>query len=147
MTVYSWNYFHKLADSSINYYHVLYAFMGLAFGIILFLRMKSHIAGKHRDLLIIIGLGFLILSGIQYSNYSNGKTSSSNAQNMLTFFDSISREFKVSKSNIYVNQTSLKEGMVIEIDKDFYKVTFNNDFSSYLLDKTYLMQDEEVVVK
>ena len=147
MTVYSYEYFKNLAETNINYYHVFYAIAGVAFVILLFLRLRSHIAGRHRDLLIIIGLSFFIISGIQYSNYTNGKTSTNNAKNMITFLDSVSDNLHSNINNVYVNQTSMKEGMVIKVNDKFYKVTFNNDYSSYLLDETYLLQRGELDIK
>ncbi|GAB5053008.1 DUF3290 domain-containing protein [Pediococcus ethanolidurans] len=110
--------------------------------LILFLRHRND--GKYRDLLIIFALSACLVGGIQFSNYQRYQTSLNQNAQIIRFLQTVSRKKDVSLKKLKTNKTVLTDKMILKMNHHYYQVNFDSDFSSYYLQRTQLIGDQEV---
>lgn len=139
MTFYGIDYLER--QSNINdYLKYLIIFGSLLILIFVFsLYMRHRIQTKYRDLSIIFFLILMFALGVQYSDYQTNLTKHSQSSQMVNFVKSLAKQESVDTTDIFVNGTQFSDGIIIKIDKKFFKVTLSNDQSSYTLTESYLI--------
>lgn len=111
------------------------------------LYLRHRINTKYRDLSIIFSLTLLFALGVQYSDYQTNQTKHSQSSQMVNFIKSLAKQENKNKNEIYANATQLSDGIIVEIDKKFYKVSLSSDQNSYILTETYLLNDNVTYTK
>ncbi|QWF35674.1 DUF3290 domain-containing protein [Latilactobacillus curvatus] len=105
-----------------------------------YLRHRSD--SKYRDLLIIFGLVGILLAGIQYTRIQQLNTAHSQQAQMAQFIRSVATAQKASLKTVAVNTTSLQQNMVVRVGHQNYQVIFDNNFTSYQLQKAQLISQD-----
>lgn len=105
-----------------------------------YLRHRSD--SKYRDLLIIFGLVGILLAGIQYTRIQQFNTAHSQQAQMAQFIRSVATAQKASLKTVAVNTTSLQQNMVVRVGHQNYQVIFDNNFTSYQLQKAQLISQD-----
>ncbi|HIY92213.1 DUF3290 domain-containing protein [Companilactobacillus sp. HBUAS56275] len=109
-----------------------------------YLYFKNRSDNKYRDLLIIFGLGIFLFIGINYNNYEQQLDINNKTNQTLSLMESVAKDKKVSKNKLYSNSSSLTEGMLIKAGKDIYRVSFDNNLSSYTLSKANIISSQKI---
>ncbi|KRM24271.1 hypothetical protein FC90_GL000748 [Latilactobacillus graminis DSM 20719] len=105
--------------------------------LIQYLRNRSD--SKYRDLLIIFGLVGILLAGIQYTRIQQLNTAHSQQAQMIQFMKSVATAQNAKLKNVAVNTNALQQNMVVRVGHEDYQVTFDNNFTSYQLQKAQLI--------
>ncbi len=109
-----------------------------------FLYFRNRSDNKYRDLLIIFALGIILFIGINYNNYEQQLDVSNKNNQTLTLMKSVARDKEVSTKHLYSNSSSLAEGMLIKAGPQIYRVSFDNNQSSYTLTKANLITSQKI---
>lgn len=94
--------------------------------------------------MIIFGLGIFLFIGINYNNYEQQLDINNKTNQTLGLMQSVAKDKKVSKNKLYSNSSSLTEGMLIKAGKDIYRVSFDNNLSSYTLSKANIISSQKI---
>lgn len=144
MSFYSYQYLYAQNEEP----NFLFIFVILALSIALiftgFMYFRNRTDNKYRDLAIIFLLSIALFFGINYNNYEKQIDVNNQTNQTLTLMKSIAKEKKVSKNKLYSSSSSLSEGMLIKIGKDYYRVSFDNNLSSYTLNKTNIVDTKSI---
>jgi len=109
-----------------------------------YLYFKNRSDNKYRDLLIIFGLGIILFVGINYNNYEKQLDVNNKTNQTLELMRSVAKEKKLSTKNLYSNSSSLNEGMLIKSGNNIYRVSFDNNLSSYTLTNASIISSQEI---
>lgn len=136
-------------QSNLNdYIKYFVIFAALICLIILFsLHLRHRMQTKYRDLAMIVFLLLLFLLGVQYTDYLQNQSNLSQTSQMVSFVKQIAKEKQVKETEVYVNSTQIKDGMIIKLDDSFYQVKLNVDQTSYILQKSFLVNRKINIVK
>lgn len=118
--------------------------LAVAIFITSFLYFKNRSDNKYRDLLIIFGFGIILFIGINYNNYEQQLDINNKTNQTLELMKSVAKDKKVAAKKLYSNSSSLTEGMLIKADKDIYRVSFDNNQSSYTLTKANIISSQKI---
>ncbi|MFC6324114.1 DUF3290 family protein [Companilactobacillus baiquanensis] len=144
MNFYSYQYLYAQNEEP----NFLFIFVILALSIALiftgFMYFRNRNDNKYRDLAIIFLLSIALFFGINYNNYEKQIDINNQTNQTLTLMKSIAKEKKVSRNRLYSSSSSLSEGMLIKIGKDYYRVSFDNNLSSYTLNQTNVVDTKSV---
>ncbi|WP_459127581.1 DUF3290 family protein [Latilactobacillus curvatus] len=94
------------------------------------------------SLIIIFGLVGILLAGIQYTRIQQLNTAHSQQAQMAQFIRSVATAQKASLKTVAVNTTSLQQNMVVRVGHQNYQVIFDNNFTSYQLQKAQLISQD-----
>ncbi|WP_455810516.1 DUF3290 domain-containing protein [Pseudomonas graminis] len=147
MNFYGINYLQ--AQSNLNYY-LKYAiiFSSLFVLIVVFsLYMRHRLKTKYRDLTIIAFLFLLFVSGVQYSDYTNGENIHSQSSQMVNFVKNLSSKKNVSAESIFSSSVQLSDGVIVKVSDDYYRVDLSADQNTYNLVKVGLVNPDITIVK
>ena len=130
-------------QSNINDYLKYFLIFGsLVLLILVFsLYLRHRINTKYRDLSIIFSLTLLFALGVQYSDYQMNQTKHSQSSQMVNFVKGLAKQENIDANEIYANATQFSDGIIVEFNEKFYKVSLSNDQNSYTLTETYLIND------
>ncbi|AUI71717.1 DUF3290 domain-containing protein [Companilactobacillus alimentarius] len=109
-----------------------------------YLYFRNRSDNKYRDLLIIFGLGIFLFIGINYNNYEQQLDISNKSSETLSLMKSIAKEKDLSTKKLYSNNSSLTEGMLIKAGKNIYRVSFDDNQSSYTLTKASIISTQKI---
>ena len=124
----------------VQYGIVVIIFLVLIVATILYIKDKFQT--KYRDLSIIMALILLFMAGINFTEYQNGRNTSVQAAEVTTFLKSISEEYHVKKDQVAINARGLSDGIIVKINKKFYKVNLSSDQTNYVLVRTHLINQK-----
>ncbi|AYE38899.1 DUF3290 domain-containing protein [Companilactobacillus zhachilii] len=109
-----------------------------------FLYFKNRSDNKYRDLLIIFAFGIILFIGINYNNYEQQLDVNNKTNQTLELMRSVAKEKKLSTKHLYSNSSSLSEGMLIKSGNDIYRVSFDNNQSSYTLTRASIISSQSI---
>lgn len=109
-----------------------------------FLYFKNRSDNKYRDLLIIFAFGIILFIGINYNNYEQQLDINNKTNQTLELMQSVAKDKKVKAKKLYSNSSSLTEGMLIKAGKDIYRISFDNNQSSYTLTKANIISSQKI---
>ncbi|MDM7539651.1 DUF3290 family protein [Leuconostoc mesenteroides] len=92
-------------------------------------------------------LFFLFLAGARYTDYQQAKSQDDQKTQMAAFVTKFAKTQGVSKDKLYFNSTTVSDGMLVKMDKKFYRLTISADQQSYSLTRAYLINSKVKVVK
>ncbi|MGX4687291.1 DUF3290 family protein [Vagococcus sp. JNUCC 83] len=146
MEFFTYDYFVNQSNNSHIYQYLLIILILLITLLFILKRSKNKSRLKYRDLIILLSLLLVFLIGIQTNDYQKGKIERGNYSQMLFFLNSVSKKKSVDPEVISVNYKYLKDEMVLKIHNKYYQVNFNNDFTTFKLEETVLVNDESIKV-
>ena len=137
------------SQSSLNdYIKYFFIFSVLIVLIVAFsLYMRHRLQTKYRDLSIITFLLLVFLLGVQYSDYTQNQNKSTQSSQMVNFVKQLAKDKKVDLTDVLVSTTQLTDETLVKIEREYYKVTFSTDQSSYILQKTYLLNSNMSIIR
>ena len=109
-----------------------------------FLYYRNRSDNKYRDLLIIFAFGIILFIGINYNNYEQQLDVNNKTNQTLDLMRSVAKDKNVNAKKLYSNSSSLTEGMLIKSGKDIYRVSFDNNQSSYTLTKANVIGSQKI---
>ncbi|HGA1493105.1 TPA: DUF3290 family protein [Streptococcus suis] len=83
-------------------------------------------------------LMFIIL-GIQIEDYMQNNQDFTQSQVLTQFIKSVAIDNHVSEKEVYVNSTTLKDGIIVRYNEENYTVNLNSDNNSYTLVRTHVI--------
>lgn len=146
MTFYTYNYItqHSQFNNA-----VWYALSFLALAALLFVSIKylrSSFSSRYRDLVVLLFLAVIFLGGMQYGDYNRMKSDREQTSRMAQFVQSLGKDLDVPVSDIKVNSTNLKQGMLVDVEGTFYVIHFNADYTSFQYERTHLLRRDIQIV-
>lgn len=146
MTFYTYNYItqHSQFNNA-----VWYALSFLALAALLFVSIKylrSSFSSRYRDLVVLLFLAVIFLGGMQYGDYNRMKSDREQTSRMAQFVQSLSKDLDVPAGDIRVNSTTLKQGMLVDVQGTFYVIHFNADYTSFQYERTHLLRRDIQIV-
>ncbi|MGX7058706.1 DUF3290 family protein [Vagococcus humatus] len=146
MNFYSYQYFLSQAGTAGKIRFVITAGLLLSLAIVLVKWLQHKEATKYRDLFILLLLSLFLISLLQLNDYKQGKIHQNQSAQMVEFLDTVSTNLHIPTKQLAVNNTSLKDGMALQADKQqVYFVHFNEDFSAYSLEESFLTRQTEII--
>lgn len=142
MSLYNYHYFVS-QNSWQKYIGFEFAFvlvLFLIFFIYKYWRDRTRV--KYRDLVTIFALLIIFILGTQISNFEQVRTISNQTNQTSAFIRQVAKDEKTDHSKIYVNSTSIKNGMLMKIHGEFYRVSFDDSYNSYRLSKVNLVSHD-----
>ena len=131
MNFYSVNFLSQNANlnDTIVIYTMVVVFGLMAVGAVASLRNRYNT--KYRDLSIIALLLFLFLAGARYTDYEQAKSNDTQVTQMPSFAQKVAETQHVSKNDLYFNQKTINDGMIVKIKDKFFRMTISPDQQSY----------------
>lgn len=147
MNFYSVNFLSQNANlnDTIVIYTMVVVFGLMALGAVASLRNRYNT--KYRDLSIIALLLFLFLAGARYTDYEQAKSNDTQVTQMPSFAQKVAETQHVSKNDLYFNQKTINDGMIVKIKDKFFRMTISPDQQSYTLTRTYITAKEINYIK
>ena len=147
MNFYSVNFLSQNANlnDTIVIYTMVVVFGLMAVGAVTSLRNRYNT--KYRDLSIIALLLFLFLAGARYTDYEQAKSNDTQVTQMPSFAQKVAETQHVSKNDLYFNQKTINDGMIVKIKDKFFRMTISPDQQSYTLTRTYITAKEINYIK
>ncbi|CCF24644.1 DUF3290 family protein [Leuconostoc citreum] len=147
MNFYSVNFLSQNANlnDTIVIYTMVVVFGLMAVGAVASLRNRYNT--KYRDLSIIALLLFLFLAGARYTDYEQAKSNDTQVTQMPSFAQKVAETQHVSKHDLYFNQKTINDGMIVKIKDKFFRMTISPDQQSYTLTRTYITAKEINYIK
>ena len=124
----------------------LILFVIAVLAIALYRYFKSKQDTKFRELALIAVIGILILAGSKISDLQNSKNSENQYSGALRFVETIAEDLHVNKEDIYINTEAAKDGAIVKVGDQFYRVLTGDSPERYLLEKMEL-QNPKVTIK
>lgn len=135
MIFYSYD-FLKSKVQQINYIQLgLILFVIAVLSIALYRYFKNKQDTKFRELALIAVIGILILAGSKISDLQNSKNSENQYSGALRFVETIAADLHVNKKDIYINTEAAKDGAIVKVGDQFYRVLTGDGPDHYLLEK------------
>ena len=147
MNFYSVNFLSQNANlnDTIVIYTMVVVFGLMSVGAVASLRNRYNT--KYRDLSIIALLLFLFLAGARYTDYEQAKSNDTQVTQMPSFAQKVAETQHVSKNDLYFNQKTINDGMIVKIKDKFFRMTISPDQQSYTLTRTYITAKEINYIK
>lgn len=130
----------QVSINNIIRYIGMFLLFGLIILIIVFL--KKRFETKYRDLAVIAFLSLLLISCMQYMDYSQSLNQKHQVSEVLNFINVLSEKEKIDKNNIYINSYQLNDSTIIKLNESYYSVELNSDKSAFSLKKVTLLNGE-----
>lgn len=111
------------------------------------LYMRHRLQTKYRDLTIIVFLFLLLISGVQYVDYTNSKNIHSQSSQMVNFVRLLAKEKNVSTDVIFSNSVQFNDGAIIKVSDKYYRLNLSADRNTYSLEQTWLTNPAIVIIK
>ena len=146
MIFYSYD-FLKSKVQQINYIQLgLILFIIAVLAIALYRYFKNKQDTKFRELALIAVIGILILAGSKISDLQSSKNSENQYSRALRFVETIAADLHVNKEDIYINTEAAKDGAIVKVGDQFYRVLTGDSPEHYLLEKMEL-KNPKVTIK
>ncbi|MBU7456447.1 DUF3290 family protein [Leuconostoc fallax] len=133
MTFYS---YHYLIKQSTQYTLIQMSFLiliivSVGISALLWYRHRSDL--KYRDLFIIGILAFILLVGMQISEWQTMKSTSSQQSQTTQILKRVAHDQHQPLSRVWTNTRTATNGMLVKIDTKFYQVNLSDDGQSITL--------------
>ncbi|HEL2051270.1 TPA: DUF3290 domain-containing protein [Streptococcus suis] len=101
--------------------------------------LKNRLNTRLRDISIGIVILMFIILGIQVEDYMQNNQDFTQSQVLTQFIKSVAIDNDVSEREVYVNSTTLKDGIIVRYNGEDYTVHLNSDNNSYTLVRTHVI--------
>ncbi|BEU88870.1 hypothetical protein TAMA11512_23340 [Selenomonas sp. TAMA-11512] len=146
MSFYTYDYIvaHSVFNNTIWY---VLSFIALAaFLVVSVKHLRSRLVSRYRDLVVILFLAVVFLGGMQWNSYNATESDRKQSSHMAVFLHSLSEDMQVPVQEIRTNSTSLRQGMIVDVNGIFYSVIFNSDFTAFRYEQTHLLDRDVKIV-
>ncbi|HEM3526402.1 TPA: DUF3290 domain-containing protein [Streptococcus suis] len=92
--------------------------------------LKNRLNTRLRDISIGIVILMFIILGIQVEDYMQNNQDFTQSQVLTQFIKSVAIDNDVSEKEVYVNSTTLKDGIIVRYNGENYTVHLNSDNNS-----------------
>ncbi|WEV41196.1 DUF3290 domain-containing protein [Lactobacillus sp. ESL0684] len=149
MNFYTLKYIEQNQNTNKTILYVLIAAAALTVFVFTLLYLRHRFDTRYRDLGIIALLFLLVFAGTQYEKYVQTNLVKSQSVQIVPFIKSIARDQGVPKSDVLVNSTTLKDGIIVRIDSKNidYQLNLNDDNNSYTLTQAYVIDHKVKIQK
>ena len=143
---YTYSYIEQVGQASHTAWYVI-SFLALAALLVVSIKyLRSSFSSRYRDLVVLLFLAVIFLGGMQYGDYSRMKSDREQTSRMAQFVQSLSKDLDVPAGDIRVNSTTLKQGILVDVQGTFYVIHFNADFTSFQYERTHLLRRDIQIV-
>lgn len=97
---------------------------------------------KYRELALIAFVGILILIGTKVNELQATQLNENQNAGALHLIEIISEKLSVDKEKIYINAQAAKDGAIIKVENQFYRVIISTQPDQYLLEKMTVHQPD-----
>ncbi|GAY72381.1 DUF3290 domain-containing protein [Lentilactobacillus kosonis] len=147
MDFYSYEYLISNQDNSRLIKLIVVGLLVVIIGVFFFLYMRNRFEIKYKDLGIIFATTLLLVIAIQYNDYSNLLTTQKQTGQITGTIKETAKQLGVKPKQVSVNSTTQTDGLLVNTPKGFFRIDFNTDGSSFLLEKIELHNPKINVVR
>lgn len=148
MTFYTLKFIQNNQDANKTVWYILMIIATIAMVLFAVLYLRNRFTTRYRDLGIIALLFLLLFVGTRYEKYVQTNAQKSQSVQIVSFIKSVAKDFNVKNSDVMVNSTTLRDGIIVRIrpNKEDYQLNLNTDNNSYTLKRAHVI-DHRVIVK
>ncbi|WP_278340704.1 DUF3290 domain-containing protein [Lactobacillus acetotolerans] len=148
MTFYTLKFIQNNQDANKTVWYILMIIATIAMVLFAVLYLRNRFTTRYRDLGIIALLFLLLFVGTRYEKYVQTNAQKSQSVQIVPFIKSVAKDFNVKNSDVMVNSTTLRDGIIVRIkpNKEDYQLNLNTDNNSYTLKRAHVI-DHRVIVK
>ena len=88
----------------------------------------------------------IIIAGSKIADLQSSKNSENQYSGALRFVETIAEDLHVNKEDVYINTEAAKDGAIVKVGDQFYRVLTGDSPEHYLLEKMEL-QNPKVTIK
>lgn len=119
------------------------------FGYLLYRYLKNRWAFKYKDLAVIAGTFLLLLLSMQYSDYINLQANNKRNDQITGVFRQASKQLDVQSKQMLISDplSNNNNDRLLKTPKGYFRLIFNQDSSSFLVQKVTLVRPKIHVVE
>lgn len=102
---------------------------------------------KYRELALISFIGILILIGIKVNQLQATQINDNKNAGAIRLIELISDKLNVDKNSIYINAQAAKDGAIVKIENQFYRVIISGQSDQFLLEKMTVKEPDVRLVE
>ncbi len=147
MEFYSYNYL-KAKLAVIDYVQwAVGAVVIVVLAVALFRYFHNKKDTKYRELALIAFIGILILIGTKVNELQTTQINENKNTATVHLIELISDKLHVDKNSIYINAQAAKDGAIVKIEDQFYRVIISGQSDQFLLEKMTVEQPDIKIVE
>jgi len=126
---------------------IVFGFLVIVIGALFFMYLRNRFEIKYKDLGIIFVTALLLLLAMQYNDYSNLLTTRKQTGQITGTIKETANRLGVKPNQVSVNSTTQTDGLLVDTPKGFFRIDFNSDGSSFVLEKVQLQNPKIKIVR
>ena len=103
---------------------------------------RHRFVTRYRDLSVIILLIVLILVGVQVEQVLAKHQNQWQANQIIPFVLAVAKDHNLKPSQVMVNQTTLKDGLLVRFAGRDYQLQLSADHNSYVLQRAHVIDHQ-----
>lgn len=108
---------------------------------------KNNHDSKYREVVIIIILILAIIGMIKWTQLQTNEISDNSYRTSLQLIEDVSKQLKLDKSQVYINNFSSSDNAIIKAKGKFYRVIRSNTDDTYLLEKLNVVSSQTKLIE
>lgn len=108
---------------------------------------KNNHDSKYREVVIIIILILAIIGMIKWTQLQTNEISDNSYRTSLQLIEDVSKQLKLDKSQVYINNFSSSDNAIIKAKGKFYRVIRSNTDDTYLLEKLNVISSKTKLIE
>lgn len=108
---------------------------------------KNNHDSKYREVVIIIILILAIIGMIKWTQLQTNEISDNSYRTSLQLIEDVSKQLKLDKSQVYINNFSSSDNAIIKAKGKFYRVIRSNTDDTYLLEKLNVVSSKTKLIE
>lgn len=103
---------------------------------------RHRFVTRYRDLSVILLLIVLILVGVQVEQVLAKHQNQWQANQIISFVLAVAKDHNLKPSQVMVNQTTLKDGLLVRFAGRDYQLQLSADHNSYVLQRAHVIDHQ-----
>ena len=103
---------------------------------------RHRFVTRYRDLSVILLLIVLILVGVQVEQVLAKHQNQWQANQIIPFVLAVAKDHNLKPSQVMVNQTTLKDGLLVRFAGRDYQLQLSSDHNSYVLQRAHVIDHQ-----
>lgn len=103
---------------------------------------RHRFVTRYRDLIVILLLIVLILVGVQVEQVLAKHQNQWQANQIIPFVLAVAKDHNLKPSQVMVNQTTLKDGLLVRFAGRDYQLQLSADHNSYVLQRAHVIDHQ-----
>lgn len=103
---------------------------------------RHRFVTRYRDLSVILLLIVLILVGVQVEQVLAKHQNQWQANQIIPFVLAVAKDHNLKPSQVMVNQTTLKDGLLVRFAGRDYQLQLSTDHNSYVLQRAHVIDHQ-----